>query len=86
MKKKRQLDAYDSNTLTTHRKQGETNVFRIHVKEQLEKGQLKDGLVDKNIEYNLRIPKTLMLQMGDKFNIKQEELEPFTHYNDGDLS
>ncbi len=78
--KNQKLNEYDSNTLITKRKEGETNAYRIHVKELLEKGEIKEGLVDKNIEYNLRLPKTLKMQMRDKFNIKLEELEPFAHY------
>eukprot|EP00347_Sterkiella_histriomuscorum_P005225 403357415 len=72
--KKKMIDDYDSNTLSTVRKKGETE-YRVYMREKIKGGE--EELIDKNLESAIKMPKTLKQQMESKFSIKQCELEPF---------
>ena len=84
-KRKWKLDEFDTNKIGEKKRahEDETDQHRSKIKKEIDEG--RKVLIDKALQFSIHIPSQLKKDIGEKFNIKVKELEPFFHQSVYDL-
>eukprot|EP00347_Sterkiella_histriomuscorum_P022701 403337482 len=71
------LSLFNSDTLQIKQKKADQQEYRQYVREQLQEGN--QVLLDKSLEYSIKLPNMWKKQLHEKYKIKENDIEPFFH-------